>query len=90
MDCRIVERDPNIDGRELEATLQPGDLLLDCYPRREKSHGGLFCCPFNGKVWGLSYRVHTIVSREPLTLSPSFVCPDGCHFWVRDGKAVPA
>jgi hypothetical protein len=30
--------------------------------------------------------VHQIVSRDPLTISPSWLCPKGCHFHVRDGR----
>jgi hypothetical protein len=88
MNCQIVERDISLRGQELWDSMQPGDLVLDSYPFWEKPRGGYFKCPFNDEVWGLDYKVHTIISREPLTLSPSFICPDGCHFWVRDGKAI--
>lgn len=36
---------------------------------------------------------HTIVSEDPLTISPSLLCPDpscGFHGYIRDGKWVPA
>src|SRR6185437_3504546 len=31
-----------------------------------------------------------LISRDPLTLSPSFLCHCGHHGWLRDGKWVPA
>lgn len=95
--CQIVERDLSLKPSDLQASLLPGDVLLDAWPWPERADlhpphakGALFCCPFNGEVWGLNYATHTIVSRDPLTITPSFVCPDGCHFWIRDGEAVPA
>lgn len=36
---------------------------------------------------------HELVSLDPLTISPSLLCPDsGCgfHGYIRDGKWVPA
>lgn len=31
-----------------------------------------------------------LISRDPLTLSPSFLCHCGHHGWLREGKWVPA
>ena len=35
---------------------------------------------------------HGIVSRSPVTLTPSLLCPFNCgtHGYIRDGKWVPA
>ena len=34
---------------------------------------------------------HTIVNRDPLTISPSILCPDcGTHGFIREGRWVPA
>ena len=84
--CRIIPRpDGDIGSLHVAATtpLKPGDLV-------ELSHGlNLFRCPVCLDVWTMDTRdIHTIVQREPLTVSPSWGCPGGCHYWIRDGKVV--
>lgn len=49
-------------------------------------------CPANGRWEGAHIGLHTIVSREPLTITASLYRPDCCgwHGWITDGKWVPA
>lgn len=39
--------------------------------------------PFNTTAWD-------VVSWEPLTISPSFLCHCGFHGWIQNGRWVPA
>jgi hypothetical protein len=44
-----------------------------------------------GSSWAEPGRTWTLVSEDPLTLSPSLMCTAcGNHGWVRDGKWVRA
>jgi hypothetical protein len=46
----------------------------------------VICCPFCGDRYELGIINHTIVSYDPLTVSPSVVNPErGCHFWIQNG-----
>lgn len=63
-------------------------LLYDWHwdPRAQRWHGGAVL--INGR--GSSRLGHDLVSINPLTFSPSWLCDCGDHGWVRDGKWVPA
>lgn len=46
---------------------------------------------FKGRGEAPGDRVWDVVSTDPLTLSPSFLCTAcGHHGWIRDGEWVPA
>lgn len=85
---------PRIDlggGNEIETTgkqTKPGEWGLIWYHKRpdngEECDGCLSWDPADAKHWNL-------VSREPLTLSPSLQCTlCGAHGWIEQGKWKPA
>jgi len=86
-ECRIVPR-PDARGDAFYAALSPGDL---CEGPELFPEAWTFRCPVCNECWTMmTPTTHTIVSREPLTVSPSWLCPAGCHYFVRDGKVVMA
>jgi len=53
----------------------PGELV------REGDDWWLGCpCGSGGVLDG-----HTVESTDPVTVSPSIVCPAGCHYWIKGG-----
>jgi hypothetical protein len=45
---------------------------------------------WNGKPFRENISIWQLVSKEPLTLSPSFLCHCGHHGFIRDGKWISA
>lgn len=84
--CKIVERPAHIIGwQAFSEWIQPGWLVQSTVPAM-MDHWS-FCCPRCRETWSMQVpTVHQIVSRDPLTISPSWLCPKGCHFHVRDGR----
>lgn len=85
--CRIVPR-PDARGDAFFAALQPGDL---CEGAPLQPSAWTFRCPQCGDCWTMRVpATHRIVQRDPLTVSPSWVCPNGCHYFIRDGAVIGA
>ena len=82
---------PECSWNEIEGRLNPGDLVESPHPNPAMKDCWLYCCPKCNKVWTMRVPgVHQIVQREPLTVSPSWLCPSGCHYWIRNGEIVGA
>jgi hypothetical protein len=82
--CRIVPR-PAALGDEFYAELKPGDL---CEGGHFLPEFWTFRCPVCCECWSMRVpAVHQIVQREPLTVSPSWLCPRGCHYFITNGVA---
>jgi hypothetical protein len=89
MECRIIPTPQNKTATEIEEMLQPGDLVENPYHHPSMADSWLFRCPQCSKVWGMRVpAVHQIVQRQPLTASPSWLCPAGCHYFIRNGKVA--
>lgn len=89
LECRIVPTPDDKKPSEIEAMLQPGDLVENPYHHPSMSDFWLFRCPQCLKVWGMRVpAVHQIVQRQPLTVAPSWLCPSGCHYFIREGRVV--
>ena len=62
-----------------------------------RKESGEWCCGswylrqpmHNGKTFKVEVPIWTIEAKEPLTLSPSFLCHCGYHGFVKSGKWVP-
>ncbi|MGD0053354.1 MAG: hypothetical protein ABSD03_16235 [Vulcanimicrobiaceae bacterium] len=81
--CRIVAR-PDAVGDAFYAALKPGDLVEGppSFPT-----AWAFRCPVCGECWTMLVpQVHRVVQREPLTVTPSWLCPRGCHYFITDGS----
>lgn len=84
---------PRIDlggGNSVEITgkqSKSGEWGLIWYHQRPD---GLGLC-MGGISWDPADAYHwDLVSREPLTVSPSLLCACGAHGFIRDGKWQPA
>lgn len=71
--------------------MQPGDLIESPHPNEVMADCWLYRCPECDKVWTMRVpATHQIVQRNPLTVNPSWLCPAGCHYWIRNGEIVNA
>lgn len=94
-----LDDDHFIEFRTIPGETEPCGGIF--WHRRTSSHSGWCCGDFawrrpaqhvrtpkgtifaDGETWQL-------ISRDPLTLSPSFLCHCGHHGWIREGRWVPA
>ncbi len=90
MRSQIVPK-PDCAYDEIEANMQPGDLIESPHPNAAMTDCWLYRCPQCGKVWTMRVPdIHQIISRDPLTVTPSWLCPAGCHYFIRNGEIVGA
>lgn len=63
------------------ASPQPGDYWR---VNRDEHSLVILCCPGCGNLGDLSD--HTIHLLEPLTVEPSVICDQGCHYFIANGQ----
>lgn len=79
-----------VDGWDELDKGKPGDFFFTT--GGPKGEGAVIRCPKCGRQASFG-SVHTIEQREPLTLSPSLICPfDDCknHYFIKAGEVVQA
>jgi hypothetical protein len=84
--CKIVERPADVIGwQAFETWIQPGWLVQSTHEALKDLWS--FRCPVCRGLWSMRVPdVHQIISRDPLTVAPSWLCPGGCHYFIRDGR----
>jgi hypothetical protein len=71
-----------VDGQSFY--LNPGELALLINTETLRRYWWFRChCGSGGVLNG-----HEVSSTDPVNISPSIMCPSGCHYYIKNGMIV--